>query len=189
MSAHPLGHRQSFHRQDHRRLSSSLTSNNHGRGKTEARRTAANLRPALGDDVAHHPPGHVGILPPDMEEPGAGVCAGFSQPMCRWLSRPPAHADFLFFLSSSTSVHSASTTSSFGPPPPAAPAPPSGPWPPAAFCSACLYIASPSFIDACIKVLVLDLMASASLPFKASLRSASAFSIARRSSSPTFEPC
>src|SRR5215469_17316687 len=64
-------------------------------------------------------------------------------------------ADFLFFLSSSTSVNSASTTSSLGlllgasPPPGAAP-----PW-------AWAYIASPSFIEACANVLVLDPMRSA----------------------------
>src|SRR5262249_19958405 len=52
-------------------------------------------------------------------------------------------ADFLFFLSSSTSVNSASTTSSFLPEA-SAPAP-----------ACCLYIASPSFMEACASVLVL----------------------------------
>src|SRR5262245_27208414 len=111
-------------------------------------------------------------------------------------SRPLSlrQADFLFFLSSSTSVNSASTTSSFLPPgpwPPAAPpGPPGPPGPPAAASScACLYIASPSFIEACASALVLAVIASASVPFKASLRSASAFSIARRSPSPTLAPC
>src|SRR5262245_66372745 len=84
-------------------------------------------------------------------------------------------ADFLFFLSSSTSVNSASTTSSFLPEA-SSPAP------------ACLYIASPSFIEACSSALVLALIASGSVPLSASLRSAIAFSISRRSASPTFEP-
>src|ERR1700738_746581 len=70
---------------------------------------------------------------------------------------PRRQADFLFFLSSSTSVNSASTTSSFLPPelspPGAAPPGPSGP--PAAPSCACLYIASPSFIEACASALVL----------------------------------
>src|SRR5262245_41103043 len=73
-------------------------------------------------------------------------------------------ADFLFFLSSSTSVNSASTTSSFlaAPSPGAAPPglpPPAAP-PPAPSC-ACLYIASPSFIEACASVLVLAVIAAA----------------------------
>src|SRR5207244_7234419 len=51
------------------------------------------------------------------------------------------HADFLFFLSSSTSVNSASPTSSFLPP---VPSPPSAPPPAAPVSCACLYIASPS---------------------------------------------
>src|SRR6185369_8583707 len=87
-------------------------------------------------------------------------------------------ADFLFFLSSSTSVNSASTTSSFLPEASAsAPAP------------ACLYIASPSFMEACASALVLAVIASASEPLRDSLRSAIASSIARLSVSPTFEPC
>src|ERR1700689_1615964 len=71
----------------------------------------------------------------------------------------PDQADFLFFLSSSTSVNSASTTSSFLLSPP-----PSGPPPPGCCSADCLYIASPSFIDACASVLVLAEMASPSLP-------------------------
>src|SRR5262249_30234096 len=94
-------------------------------------------------------------------------------------------ADFLFFLSSSTSVNSASTTSSFLAAPSPLEPPPLAP-PPSC---ACLYIASPSFIEACASALVLVVIASASLPLSASLRSAIAFSIARRSPSPTFEPC
>src|ERR1700688_168164 len=85
---------------------------------------------------------------------------------------PQDQADFLFFLSSSTSVNSASTTLSFLGSPPG----------PSDGCSAvCLYIASPSFIAACCSVPVLAVIAAASSPFKASLRSAIAFSIARRS--------
>src|SRR6185369_3915379 len=83
--------------------------------------------------------------------------------------RKPAYADFLLFLSSSTSVNSASTTSS---------------WAASFLASAsacCLYIASPSFIEACATVLVLALIASASSPFRASLRSLTASSMARRS--------
>src|SRR5262245_53755334 len=80
-------------------------------------------------------------------------------------------ADFLFFLSSSTSVNSASTTSSFFLPESAPPAAPS---------CACLYMASPSFIDACASVLVLAVITAGSSPLSASLRSAIAFSIARR---------
>src|SRR5262249_3575851 len=68
-------------------------------------------------------------------------------------------ADFLFFLSSSTSVNSASTTSSFLPEA-SAPAP------------ACLYIASPSFMEACASALVLAVIASASEPFAAALGAA-----------------
>src|ERR1700733_9995127 len=56
------------------------------------------------------------------------------------------HADFLFFLSSSTSVNSASTTSSGLAPPPGAP--PGPPGPPGAAPSVCLYTASPNFIEA-----------------------------------------
>src|SRR2546423_3033835 len=74
----------------------------------------------------------------------------------------PRQADFLFFLSSSTSVNSASTTSSFLPE-----ASPPAP--------ACLYIASPSFMDACASALVLAVIASASVPLRASLRSAIPF--------------
>src|SRR5262245_42035869 len=84
----------------------------------------------------------------------------------------PDQADFLFFLSSSTSVNSASTTSSFLPPaasPPGA-APPGPPGPAAPSCD-CLYMASPSFIEACASALVLAVIAAASSPFKASLRS------------------
>src|SRR5262247_3829318 len=95
--------------------------------------------------------------------PGLGLPADITQPRCH-------HADFLFFLSSSTSVNSASTTSSLGPLPALADSP-SAPCP-----SACLYIASPSFIEAWPSALVLALMASASSPFTASLRSAMAFS-------------
>src|SRR5258705_6025652 len=55
--------------------------------------------------------------------------------------RQPAYADFLLFLSSSTSVNSASTTSSLA----------------ASFLASasacCLYMASPSFIEACATVL------------------------------------
>jgi hypothetical protein len=54
---------------------------------------------------------------------------------------------------------------------------------------ACLYMASPSFIEACASALVLAWMAAESSPLSASLRSAMAFSIAVRSASPTFEPC
>src|SRR6202162_1030136 len=94
-------------------------------------------------------------------------------------------ADFLFFLSSSTSVISASTTSSLvsllaasGPAPgPAAPA-----W-------AWAYIASPSFIEACASALVLARIASASSPLTASRRSAIAFSMAEGSACPTCDPC
>src|SRR3569832_77757 len=86
-------------------------------------------------------------------------------------------ADFLLFLSSSTSVNSASTTSSLA----------------ASFLASasacCWYMASPSFIEACASVWVLALIASASSPFSASLRSPAASSLARRSVSPTFEPC
>src|SRR5262245_60383546 len=99
----------------------------------------------------------------------------------------PRQADFLFFLSSSTSVNSASTTSSLAwllAPSPPAPAP-SPPPPPCAWA----YIASPSFIEACASALVFWRMASASSPFTASRRSAIAFSIALRSLSPTLEPC
>src|SRR5215207_2222405 len=93
--------------------------------------------------------------------------------------RKPAYADFLLFLSSSTSVNSASTTSSFLPSAPVAlsGSPPGAPASPPPPCCA-LYIASPSFIEACASVLVFDLMASASSPLSASLRSAIAFSIA-----------
>src|SRR5439155_2584113 len=101
---------------------------------------------------------------------------------------PARHqADFLFFLSSSTSVNSASPTSSFLPP--EASAPPPGPPAAAPLSCACLYIASPSFIEACARALVLAVIAPASSPFKASLRSAIAFWMLRRSPSPTLEPC
>src|ERR1700733_8349591 len=86
-------------------------------------------------------------------------------------------ADFLLFLSSSTSVNSASTTSSFA----ASLA--------ASLSACCLYIASPSFIEACASVLLLALIASASSPFSASFKSLMASSMARRSLSSTFEPC
>src|SRR6516225_6429470 len=87
-----------------------------------------------------------------------------------------SYADFLF-LSSSTSVNSASTTSSLAAPFAASPS------------ACCLYIASPSFIEACASVLVLALIASASSPFSASFRSLTASSMARRSVSAIFEPC
>src|SRR5262252_5865442 len=60
---------------------------------------------------------------------------------------PVAQADFLF-LSSSTSVNSASTTSSFAPDLAASPS------------ACCLYIASPSFIETWASVLDLALIAS-----------------------------
>src|SRR6266849_6702582 len=53
---------------------------------------------------------------------------------------PAVQADFLLFLSSSTSVNSASTTSSFA----ASLA--------ASLSACCLYMASPSFIEACASV-------------------------------------
>src|SRR6266404_320327 len=106
-----------------------------------------------------------------------------------WPAPRRRQADFLFFLSSSTSVNSASTTSSALPEPsPPRAAPPGSPSA-AAPSWACLYMASPSFIEACASALVLAVIAAASLPLSASLRSAIAFSIARRSPSPTFEPC
>src|SRR5262249_22278265 len=80
-------------------------------------------------------------------------------------------ADLLFCWSSSTSVNSASTTSSLAPP--AGPSPLAPP-------SCALYMASPSFMDTCARVFDLALIAAASSPLRASLRSASAFSIARR---------
>src|SRR5262245_58266788 len=91
------------------------------------------------------------------------------------------------FLLSSTSENSASTTlSSFGG---ASPEPaPGPPWPSPPPCCA-LYIASPSFIEACASVFVFDLMSSTSSDLIADLRDAIAFSIAVRSASPTFEPC
>ena len=80
-------------------------------------------------------------------------------------------------------VYKRQTSSFLASAPPALPSPPGG-------CSpACLYIASPSFMEACASVLALAVIASASLPLSASLRSAMAFSIARRSASPTLEPC
>src|ERR1700710_3017211 len=88
-----------------------------------------------------------------------------------------SYADFLLFLSSSTSVNSASTTSSFA----ASLA--------ASLSACCLYIASPSFIEACATALVLVLMASASSPFSASFKSLTASSMARRPLPSTFEPC
>src|SRR6202165_34634 len=50
-------------------------------------------------------------------------------------------------------------------------------------------MASPSFMEACARVLVLALIASASSPFSASFKSLTASSMARRSLSSTFEPC
>src|SRR5579884_3991382 len=50
-------------------------------------------------------------------------------------------------------------------------------------------MASPSFMDACANALVLAWIAAESSLFSASLRSAMAFSIARRSVSLIFEPC
>src|SRR5256885_5417704 len=87
-----------------------------------------------------------------------------------------SYADFLLFLSSSTSVNSASTTSSLA----ASLA--------ASLSACCLYIASPSFIETCASAVVLALIASASSPFSASLRSLTASSMERRSVSAIFEP-
>src|SRR6476646_5117225 len=84
---------------------------------------------------------------------------------------PACYADFLLFLSSSTSVNSASTTSSLA----ASLA--------ASLSACCLYMASPSFIEACASVLVLVLIASASSPFSASFRSLTASSMPRRAPS------
>src|SRR6516164_4128706 len=121
------------------------------------------------------------MMVPKTCTPGFGPEGAVSNQARAWQVRSD-QADFLFFLSSSTSVNSASTTSSFLPDPSSPPAPPDGPpGPPAAACScACLYMASPSFIEAWASALVLAVMASASSPFKASLRSAIAFSIPRR---------
>src|SRR6202521_3041130 len=102
-------------------------------------------------------------------------------------SSGPGQADFLFFLSSSTSVNSASTTSSFLPPasPPGVPAP--GPCGPAPACWA-WYMASPSFMDAWASVWVFAWMASGSSPLAASFRSEIAFSIAVRSPAAILSP-
>src|SRR5258708_12662309 len=90
--------------------------------------------------------------------------------------RSHGYALFLLFLSSSTSVNSASTTSSLA----------------ASFLASasacCLYMASPSFIEACASVFVLALIASASSPFSASFRSLTPSPIARRSLSSPFHP-
>src|SRR5260370_18337859 len=76
-----------------------------------------------------------------------------------WPAPRRRQADFLFFLSSSTSVNSASTTSSALPEPsPPRAAPPGSPSA-AAPSWACLYMASPSFIAACASALVLAVIA------------------------------
>src|SRR5574337_1592004 len=90
-----------------------------------------------------------------------------------------------FFLSSSTSRNSASITSSLAcPPPPLAPAPAS----PAALACCALYMASPSFICACMRSLVLALIASMSSPCKAVRSAATAASMAPRSDCETLSP-
>src|SRR6185312_12399545 len=91
------------------------------------------------------------------------------------------------FLSSSTSRNSASMTSSLGcPPAPAPPSPPSPGAPPAAACA--LYMASPSFICACIRSLVRALIASTSSPCNAVRNEATADSMALRSDWATLSP-
>src|SRR5207237_4245058 len=127
-----------------------------------------------GADLNRTPPrrSRHGSLPPE----GGGRLSvwGPSRPHHHPLR---AYADFLLFLSSSTSVNSASTTSSLA----ASLA--------ASASACCLYMASPSFIEVWASVLVLALIASASSPFSASFRSLTASSMARRSLSATLEPC
>ena len=88
------------------------------------------------------------------------------------------HADFLLFFLSSTSVNSASTIFSL----PDSGAAADG------FCD-CAYTASPSLVATCCSALAFVVISVASLPFKASRRSAMAFSIARRSLSDSLAPC
>src|SRR3954452_8267586 len=107
---------------------------------------------------------------PRVKPGGDDLCA-----ICRHWLPTGDYADFLLFLSSSTSVNSASTTSSFLPSAPVALSLVSGPGAPSAPACCALYIASPSFIEACASVLLLALIASASSPLSASLRSAIAF--------------
>src|ERR1700722_10527995 len=88
-----------------------------------------------------------------------------------------------FFLSSSTSRNSASMTSSLACAPVSAP-----PWPGAPLACWALYVASPSFICACIRSLVRALIASTSSPCNAVRREATADSMALRSDWATLSP-